>query len=245
MCGRYVIQSPAEDLRRLFDTANPPPNWDPSWNMAPTRTAPVVRRHPETGERHLDLLRWGLLPHYARDPTQVRQPINARAETVATAPMFRQAYARRRCLVPADGFYEWRAWTETGDAREAATQGKRGSAKQPYAVARADGAPMALAGVWEGWRGPDGTVVRSYAIVTTEANAQLRDLHARMAVILETADWPLWLGETEGDPAALLRPSEAALRIWPVSTRVNSVRNDGRELLDPVTLPEPDAPTLL
>jgi putative SOS response-associated peptidase YedK len=198
---------------------NPTPNWEPTWNMAPTRNAPVVRLHPETRARHLDLLRWGLVPHWAKDAKSARQPINARAETVATAPMFRDALGRRRCLVPADVFYEWQA-TEHG--------------KQPVAVAREDGQPMVFAGLWEGWRGPDGTVLRSFTIVTTNANTTLRPIHERMPVILEPADWPAWLGEVAADPAVLLRPSEAALRAWRIGTAVNNVRNDSAALLEPL-----------
>lgn len=219
MCGRYASFLPAEALRALFQTVNATPNLEPTWNMAPTRDAPVVRLHPETRARHLDLLRWGLVPHWAKDPKSVRQPINARAETVATAPMFRDALARRRCLVPADLFYEWQA-----------TDG----AKQPYAIARADGQPMVFAGLWEGWRGADGTVLRSFAIVTTSANSVLRPIHERMPVILEPPDWPTWLGETEGDAPALLRPSGTDLRVWRIGTAVNNVRNDSEALLQAV-----------
>jgi putative SOS response-associated peptidase YedK len=218
MCGRYASFLPAEALRALFQTVNPTPNWEPTWNMAPTRDAPVVRLHPDTRSRHLDLLRWGLVPHWAKDPKSVRQPINARAETVATAPMFRDALERRRCLVPADVFYEWRA-TEAG--------------KQPYAIARADGQPMVFAGLWEGWRGADGTVLRTFTIVTTNANPVLRPLHERMPVILEAADWSAWLGEITADPAALLHPSAAEFRVWRVGTAVNNVRNDNAALLEP------------
>jgi putative SOS response-associated peptidase YedK len=203
----------------MFQTVNATPNWEPTWNMAPTRNAPVVRLHPETRARHLDLLRWGLVPHWAKDPTSVRQPINARAETLATSPMFRDALARRRCLVPADVFYEWQA-TEQG--------------KQPHAIARADGQPMVFAGLWEGWRGADGTVMRSFTIVTTNANTTLCPLHERMPVVLEPADWPAWLGEVEDNPAGLLRPSEAEFRTWRVGTAVNNVRNDNAALLEPV-----------
>ena len=221
MCGRYVVATPPEELQRLFGTVNDLPNFAPTWNMAPTRQAPVVRLHPETESRHLDLLRWGLLPHWVRgDPKRVRQPINARAETVASSPMFRDAFARRRCIVPIDAFYEWKVAPE---------------GKLPHAVARADGEIMALAGLWEGWRGEGGEVIRTYAVVTTNAVDQLGQLHERMPVVLEPEEWPAWLGETPGDPAALLtRPSEALFRVWPVSTRVNSVRNDGPELLTPV-----------
>jgi putative SOS response-associated peptidase YedK len=218
MCGRYAVFRSVDEIRRLFGAVNPAPNAEATWNMAPTRLAPVVRLHPETGERHLDLLRWGLVPHWARDPKAIRQPINARSETAATSPMFRDALARRRCLVPVDAFYEWQA---------------TGGAKIPHAVARADGEPMALAGLWEGWRGADGTVLRTFTVMTTGAAAGLRALHERMPVVVETADWPVWLGEAAGDFAALLRTSEAAFRVWAVSTRVNNVRNDGAELLDP------------
>jgi putative SOS response-associated peptidase YedK len=219
MCGRYASFLPAEALRALFHTVNPTPNWEPTWNMAPTRDAPVVRLHPTTHARHLDLLRWGLVPHWAKDPRSVHQPINARAETVATAPMFRDALASRRCLVPAAAFYEWQT-TDEG--------------KLPFAVARADGQPGVFAGLWEGWRGADGEVLRTFAIVTTTANPLLRPIHARMPVVLEAADWPAWLGEFDDDPTHLLRPSEAELRVWRVGTAVNSVRNDQASLLEPV-----------
>jgi putative SOS response-associated peptidase YedK len=203
----------------MFDTVTATPNWEPTWSMAPTRDAPLNRLHPETRARHLGLLRWGLVPHWAKDPKSVRQPINARAETLATSSMFRDALERRRCLVPADVFYEWQALD---------------GAKLPFAVARADGDPMVFAGLWEGWRGGDGTVIRSFTIVTTSANAVLRPIHERMPVILERAAWPVWLGEEEGDQTAVLRPSSAELRVWRIGTAVNSVRNDNAALLEAV-----------
>jgi putative SOS response-associated peptidase YedK len=230
MCGRYLIQTSPDEIRRVFDTVNDTPNWQPTWNMAPTQDGPVIRRHPTTGARNLDLLRWGLLPHWVRgDPKKTRQPINARAETVATAPMFRDAFRVRRCIVPIDGFYEWQVLP--------ALSGPGG--KQPHAVARKDGAIMALAGLWEGWRSPEGEVIRSYAVITTTAIDALGHLHERMPVVLEPEDWAAWLGEVDADPAALLRPSSAEFRVWPVSTRVNSVRNNGPELIEPL---EPAAP---
>lgn len=219
MCGRYAAFLPAEAIVALFQTKGPVPNWAPTWNMAPTRDAPVVRVHPETGERRLDLLRWGLVPHWAKDPKAVRMTINARGESIATTPMFRDAFARRRCLVPADAFYEWQ---------------EMDGSKQPWAIARADGQPLVFAGVWEGWRGADGTVIRSFAIATTAANEALRPLHERMPVVLEQADWPVWLGEAEGDPQVLIRPSGTGFRTWRVATAVNSVRNDGAALLEGV-----------
>ena len=216
MCGRFVQTMPAEAMRQLFRTTGPLPNLAPSWNVAPTQTAPVVRRHPETGERHLDPLRWGLLPRWVKDARGARRPINARAETVATSPMFRDAYARRRCLVPAVAFYEWKA--EAGG-------------KQPVAIAPRSGEGMAFAGVWEGWRGEEGgEVVRTFAILTTDANAPMRAIHDRMPVVLAPDERAEWLeGE---DPAALLRSApDDLLRFWPVSKAVNSPRNNGPELL--------------
>jgi len=133
--------------------------------------------------------------------------------------MFRDAFARRRALVPIDAFYEWQA---------------TGGAKIPFAVARADGQPIAAAGLWEGWRGEGGEILRTFTILTTNANSALRPLHERMPVILEPADWPVWLGETDGDFAALLRPSAAGFRVWRVGTAVNNVRNDTPALLDEV-----------
>ena len=228
MCGRYAAYRSLEEIRRIFATVNPLPNFAPTWNMAPTRSAPVVRLHPQSGARHLDLLRWGLVPHWARDLKSVRQPINARSETAATAPMFRDALARRRCLVPIDAFYEWQVQETKDDAK---------ASKIPYAIVRADGQPLAAAGLWEGWRGPEGEVIRSFTILTTAANDALRPLHERMPVILEVADFPLWLGEggATGDFAALLRPSAAAFRVWRASTAVNNVRHDRSDLLDEVT----------
>ena len=218
MCGRFASLLPPEALARLFATTNVLPNVAATWNLAPSQDAPVVRRQPETGERHLDLLRWGLLPHFTRDPGTARRPINARAETVATSAMFRSAFAARRCLVPAAAFYEWRQ-----------------AGREPHAIARADGETMALAGLWEGFRWPDGRVERTFVIVTTAANATLAALHDRMPVVLEATDWPLWLGETEGDAATLLRPAgESVLRAWPVSRQVNSPRNNGPDLLRPL-----------
>jgi putative SOS response-associated peptidase YedK len=222
MCGRYASTRSLDELRRIFATTNPVPNFAPTWNMAPTRLAPVVRRHPQSGERNLDLLRWGLVPNWTKDLKTTRQPINARSETAATAPMFRDALQRRRCLVPIAAFYEWR------------TEGK---AKIPFAVAREDGQPMAAAGLWEGWRSPTGEVLRTYTILTTAACEALRHLHERMPVILEMPHWARWLAEEDGAPfaqdwTALMRPSEARFRVWRVSTAVNNVRNDDPSLLE-------------
>lgn len=220
MCGRFSSQIPIEQLARVFEVTGPLPNTPPCWNLAPSMPAPVVRRHPETGERRLDLLRFGLIPWHESDPKGGRKPINARAETVATTGMFRAAFAKRRCIVPAGAFYEWQ---KLPDGR-----------KQPYAIARQDGEPLALGGIWETWKDPDGELVRTFAIITTPPNALMARIHDRMPLVLQRADWPLWLGEVEGDAAALMHPAfDDVLRAWPVSARVGSPRNNDADLLAP------------
>jgi putative SOS response-associated peptidase YedK len=219
MCGRFASFLPAEALRQIFGTVNPLLNLAPSWNLAPTQPAPVVRLHPETKQRHLDLLIWGLVPYFTKDLKSARKPINARAESVATSPLFKAAFARRRCLVPAGAFYEWQ---------------KIAGGKQPYAIARADGHVMALGGLWEGWRSPEGEVLRTFTIITVPANPDVVELHDRMPLVLEERDWPAWLGEVEADRATMLHPSAAGtLRVWPVSRNVNSPDNNGADLLEP------------
>lgn len=228
MCGRYFQQRAPAEVARYFETVNAVPNTAPSWNRAPTQDALVVRRHPETGARHLDPLRWGLVPAWAKDPAIGSRMINARSESLTEKPAFRTAFARRRCLVTADGFYEWRT---------------EGTSKQPFAVCLNGGAPMALAGLWEGWRAPDGTVLRTCTIITGPANAKLAAMHHRMPIILPPADWPAWLGEAPASEAALLAllrpcPAEAVLA-WPVSPRVGKVSENDAGLLarDPLARP--------
>ncbi|HWX48063.1 MAG TPA: SOS response-associated peptidase [Roseomonas sp.] len=231
MCGRYFLQRDPADLAAYLETINPLPNQPPSWNIAPTQDALVVRRHPESGARHLDALRWGLVPRWAKDASGGARLINARAEGVAEKPSFRDAFARRRCLVPADGFYEWR---------------QEGARKQPYAVAMANGEPMALAGLWEGWKQADGTWLRTFSIITGEANAKQALVHHRMPVVLDRADWSVWLGEDPAEPEALLallRPCPPEwLASWPVATRVGRVSENDAGLLarDPEANPPPE-----
>jgi putative SOS response-associated peptidase YedK len=224
MCGRYRQARDPREVAEFFDTVNPFPNTPPRWNIAPTQAALVVRRHPETGARHLDALRWGLVPHWAKDLSVGARLINARAEGVAGRPSFRAAFAKRRCLVPADGFYEWRK----GDGPKAP--------KQPYTVALRDGSPMALAGLWEGWRGPGGEVVRTFTIITTDANEKLRALHDRMPAILPGDTWAAWLGEEPTEPhdllALLISYPSADLAAWPVPRRVGRVAEDDPGLVE-------------
>jgi putative SOS response-associated peptidase YedK len=168
------------------------------------------------------------VPYFTKDLTKARKPINGRSESIATSGMFRDAFARRRCLVPAPVYYEWR---DDPDG------------KTPFAVARLDGEPVAFGGVWETWKSPDGTLLQTFATITTDANRQLVGIQDRMPVIIERQDWPLWLGEIDGDPASLLRPApEDALRLWRVGKAVGNVKNDGAGLIEPI---EPAEPTLL
>jgi putative SOS response-associated peptidase YedK len=154
--------------------------------------APVVRRDPDSGSRHLDLLKWGLVPYFTEDLKTARKPINARSETVASSGMFKAAFTARRCLVPAAAYYEWRDDPE---------------GKTPFAVTRVDGDPVVLAGIWEEWRSPEGESLQTFSTITSDANHRLSAIQPRMPVIVERADWPEWLGEAEGDVTALLRPA--------------------------------------
>jgi putative SOS response-associated peptidase YedK len=229
MCGRYANYLPPEFIARLFGTMNPLPNLQPTWNLAPTDDAPVVRR-AANGDRHLDVLKWGLVPYFTKNLKKARKPINARSETIATSGMFKAAFAKRRCLVPAPVYYEWR-----DDPK----------GKTPFAIARADGDPVVFAGIWEDWSSPDGEELHTFSTITTDANRQLAALQDRMPVILEKADWPLWLGEVEGNVTALLGPlSEDTLRVWHVDKRVGNVRNNGPELIEPLAVPQ-ETPALL
>ena len=222
MCGRVIQTSTPEAIRRLFDAIAPVPNAPPRYNGAPSQELMVLRRNPETGERTLQLLRWGLIPSWTKDAKGGRKPINARAETIATSPMFKAAYAKRRCLLPIDGFFEWKAI-------------KGSKTKQPYALAMKDRSPFAVAGIWENWTRPDtGEAIRSFAVITCEANQLVNQIHDRMPVIITPTDYDRWLG-LEIDPRDLMKPFPVELMtMWPVSTRVNSPRNDDAALLDPV-----------
>jgi putative SOS response-associated peptidase YedK len=207
MCGRIIqaagpLKFAIVDGLSIVDSryANMPPRY----NGAPSQDILVIPQNHETGERSLDPLKWGLIPYWCKDPKGGRKPINAKAETVATLPTFRDAYRRRRCIVPVDGFYEWKA-----------IKGQR--AKQPYAIAMKDGSPFGIAGVWENWKDPaSGDWIRTFAIITTDANEMVADIHDRMPAILSPADYDRWLG-LEPDPRDLLRPYPAnVMRMWPV-----------------------------
>lgn len=223
MCGRYAFYAPRELIERTFGVVLEE-DLEPRYNIAPTQLVPVVRED-RTGARVLRMQRWGLVPHWARDIGIGARMINARAETLASNAAFRDAFDRRRCLVPVSGFYEW---SGTGRARV------------PHFVTRADGAPFALAGLWARWRprdaGPDAQRLDSCTIITTDANALVAPLHDRMPVILPPEAWAAWLDPSlEGAAVARwLRPAPAdALAERPLSPAVNDVRNEGPALLDP------------
>ena len=226
MCGRFFRRSPREELAAAFDAELGESALEPAYNIAPGQMILAVRLHPKTHVRTLDDLRWGLIPSFAKDPKIGWRTFNAKAETIDSAPLYRRAFEKRRCLIAVDGFFEWKAL------------GKR---RQPYAIALEHGKPFALAGVWEGWQDPEtGTWVRSCSIITTDANAQLGAIHARMPVILDPGDYARWLGEQPA-PAAelkqLLRPYDGALVIWPVSAKMNKQdAAEGPEVIAP--LPE-------
>ena len=218
MCGRYVRSSLPEVFAARLG-ARGELDLRPSYNVAPSQPALIARTDPN-GRRELAAVRWGLIPFWAKDPKIGYKMINARAETVATKPAYRQAFRRRRCLIAADGFYEWQA-TEGG--------------KQPFLIRLKDGEPFAFAGLWERWEG-EGRVIESCSIIVTEANERLREIHDRMPVILAPEVYDQWLkGESANVTAleSLLRAYPAKLMdAYPVSRAVNSPRNDGPELIE-------------
>jgi putative SOS response-associated peptidase YedK len=232
MCGR-VIQASGPLRYAIVDGLDIRDsrlsNLPRRWNAAPSQELLVIRRNPRTGERSLDPLKWGLIPHWCTDPTGGRKPINAKSETVGRLPTFRDAYARRRCMVPVDGFFEWKA-----------IKGQK--AKQPFAIAMKDGSPFGIAGIWENWKEPkSGEWIRTFAILTVPANELVGTIHDRMPAILRPAAYERWLGP-EPEVQELLVPFPSrAMRMWPISARVNSPANDDEHILDEIEL-SPEVP---
>ncbi len=223
MCGRYSLTTAPEALRRFFNFDNMP-NLAPRYNIAPTQDVAVIRQDADNSSgRALSMMRWGLVPSWSGEIGRTAPMINARAETISEKPSFRTAFESRRCLVPADGFYEWR--TEDGK-------------KQPFRIGVKGGAPMAFAGIWEQWESPKGDRTNSVAIVTTEANLKLRPIHGRMPVILDPGDYERWLGAENGSTVhALLRPYPIDnMAFYRVGLRVNSVRHDDADCIAPLKL---------
>lgn len=219
MCGRFTLTSAPAVLQQIFGYAEQP-NFPPRYNIAPTQPVAVVSCEP--GGRHFQLMRWGFIPAWVKDPKTFSLVINARSETVLEKPAFRNAIRRRRCLVPADGYYEWQS---------------RGGRKQPFFIHPRDGAPMGLAAVAETWVGPNGEELDTVAIVTTAAREEMAHMHARVPVVIAPRDYACWLdGGEMATPEAitLLQPPTSGSLAWhPVSTEVNRVANDHARLLEP------------
>jgi putative SOS response-associated peptidase YedK len=227
MCGRYYRRSDKQKIAEAFHLGQLPesfvlPPWD--YNVAPTTHQPVIRNNRETGERELVLMRWGLVPHFAKSLADFKgfSTINARAESLQSTAMWRVPFQRRRCLIPADGFYEWRKL----DAKT----------KQPYAYSLKDGEPLAFAGLWEAWKDPgDGSWLQSYAVITTTPNELTAQVHNRMPVILEPKDYNRWLerGGNERPPVDLLRPFPAdEMEAKEANQGVGNVRNNSADMLN-------------
>lgn len=218
MCGRYTVTSAPEAIRALFRYEERP-NFPPRYNIAPTQPIAIVRVNE--GKRQFVLMRWGLLPSWVKDPKAFSLIVNARGEGVIDTPAFRAAMKRRRCLVPADGFYEWQA---------------AGARKQPYFIHAKSGEPLAFAGLWETWTGPNGEELDTATIVTTRANRTLSPIHDRMPVVVPPEAFDLWLDDATVDALtaeALIAPApEDLLEAYPVSTAVNRTANDSPTLLD-------------
>jgi len=221
MCGRFIQYSAPEVYASHFDL-DTLCEVKPRYNLAPTQPVLAVRRAAE-GTRELVPLRWGLVPSWSKGPDSRFSMINARAETVDSKPAYRNAFRHRRCLIPTEGFYEWK------------TQGRE---KTPYLIRRSDGEPFGMAGLWEAWRAGDGTTLESCTVIVTDANPLVRELHDRMPVILAHEDYEAWLDPANKDTAGLLKllrptdPEPWTLR--QVSRRVNSPKNDTPDLLEPV-----------
>jgi putative SOS response-associated peptidase YedK len=221
MCGRYMLTTPVDALRQMF-LFTERPNLAPRYNIAPTQEVPIVRPTRDGAGRELIMVRWGLVPYWADDPKIGNRLINARRESVARTAAFREAYQRRRCLAPADGFFEWQ---------------KDGRTRQPLVVRRKDQAPFAFAGLWERWPQPGGGVLRSCTIITCPANELIAPVHGRMPVILATEDYERWLDPSRADGRELLEPYPAAeLEAFPVNPRVNSPQYDDPECIAPLAV---------
>jgi putative SOS response-associated peptidase YedK len=221
MCGRYLIISTPEAIRQFFRYPEQP-NFPARYNVAPTQPVPIVRLFE--GKRQFALLRWGLIPSWVKDPRGFTLLINGRGESVNDKPAFRNAMKRRRCLIPADGFYEWN---------------EQGGRKRPYLVRPRDGGPIAFAGLWENWMGPNGEEMETVAIITTEASSDIAHVHHRMPVIVPHDAFDFWLDCANVDAqaaAALLVPTRPGLlEAYEISTAVNRVANDSPALIEPVT----------
>ena len=222
MCGRYRLSRRKQMIQEYFDTADEV-DWEPRYNVAPSQPVGIVRQDRTKPERHFSLARWGLIPYWAKDASIGYKLINARSETVASKPAFREAFKSRRCLIPADGFYEWK---------------RAERVKRPFHFGMSDDSLFAFAGVWDRWKDATGQVVESCSILTTTPNALLSDVHDRMPVILNPENYDSWLGPglTHVDAVTeLLTPFDATLmKRFAVSNRINFVKNDDPDCVAPL-----------
>ncbi len=232
MCGRYRLSRRKQLIAEYFDTVDEI-DWEPRYNIAPTQNVGIVRQDREHPIRKFSLVRWGLIPYWAKDPNISSKMINARSETVLDKPAFRDAFQNRRCLVPADGFYEWV---------------RTGRSKQPIHIGMQDDSLFAFAGIWDRWKDAHGNAVETCSILTTTPNSLLAELHDRMPVILKPQDYELWLdpGFKDLDTlTAMLKPFDPTLmKCYPVSTLVNSPVNDDSNCAVEVELAQSATPTL-
>jgi putative SOS response-associated peptidase YedK len=217
MCGRYRLSRSKEIIAEHFDIPDEV-EWSPRYNVAPAQQVAVVRQNPERPVRQFSVMRWGLIPFWAKDANVGYKMINARAETITEKPAYRDSFKHRRCLIPADGFYEWK---------------KEGKTKQPFNFGMADDSIFAFAGIWDRWKNPQGEMIETCSILTTTPNALLADVHDRMPVILPLDNYDVWLDlgfKGTDDLREMLRPYEPTLmKRYPVITRVNLVKNDDPE----------------
>jgi len=218
MCGRYRLSRRKQIIEEYFDSDSWDYDWNPRFNIAPTQPVPVIRQRPKELVRQISLMRWGLIPHWAKEPSIATSTLNAKSETAATKPAFRDPLKFRRCLIPADGFYEWKRTVK---------------AKQPFCFEIKDGELFAFAGLWDGWKDASGNWIKTCSILTTTPNALTATIHDRMPVILDRESYDLWLDPGMQNVAAiseLLKPYDASrMQLYPVSSRVNHVTNDDEE----------------
>jgi putative SOS response-associated peptidase YedK len=227
MCGRYRLSRRKQIVAGHFDTADWQDDWSPRYNIAPTQQIPVVRQHSREPIRQIATMRWGLIPSWAKDTSGAARMINARSETAHTLPAFRELMKSRRCLIPADAFYEWM---------------RTGKTKQPYCFEVNCGELFAFAGLWDRWKNPTGDWINTCSILTTTPNAVTFNVHDRMPVILDRDSYDLWLDSGMQNVSAIsefLKPYDPqSMRCYPVSTRVNATANDDEECCRPVELAE-------
>src|SRR3954447_3081250 len=218
MCGRYASSRRPEDLVSWYDVDEPPEEvLEPSWNVAPTDPVYAVVQSRE-GARQLRVLRWGLVPSWSKDTKGAARMINARQESVKDKPAFRKAFAGRRCLLPADGYYEWK---------------QEGTDKQPWFLSTSE--PLSMAGLYEHWKTPEGEWLSTCTVITTSAPDDLGEIHDRTPLLVPKEHWDVWLDRSVPDPGELLIPgTPGVLEAWPVGKEVGNVRNNGPELVDPV-----------